>query len=157
MADILAGQPAPLFTLPASDGSTVELAQLCGQYVVLYFYPKDNTPGCTLETRQFGELHEQFQAANAVILGISRDSIKSHQKFIEKLCTPFLLLSDSDSVVCTLYDVLKEKNMYGKKSIGVERTTVLIDPEGNVVQVWRKVKADGHAGAVLAALQSVTS
>ncbi|MBM7867607.1 thioredoxin-dependent thiol peroxidase [Heliobacterium gestii] len=153
MEELTIGQKAPDFELPASNGETVRLSQFLGRPVALYFYPKDNTAGCTLEAQEFRDLHSQFEAANAVILGVSRDSVKSHERFAEKQCLPFLLLSDSDSTLCNAYQVLKEKTLYGKKSIGIERSTFLIDPQGNIQQIYRKVKSAGHAAAVLQALQ----
>ncbi|MTV48155.1 thioredoxin-dependent thiol peroxidase [Heliobacillus mobilis] len=149
MAELIAGQIAPDFTLPASNGEEVSLSQFRGSYVVLYFYPKDNTAGCTTEAQEFRDLHGQFLDKNTVVLGVSRDSVTSHGKFITKQELPFLLLSDGDSTLCNLYQVLKEKNMYGKKSIGIERSTFIIDPDGVITHIFRKVKAAGHAAKVL--------
>ncbi|MBC9784016.1 thioredoxin-dependent thiol peroxidase [Heliobacterium chlorum] len=149
MAELITGQIAPDFTLPASNGEEVTLSQFRGSYVVLYFYPKDNTAGCTTEAQEFRDLHGQFQAKNTVVFGVSRDSVTSHGKFIAKQELPFLLLSDGDSTLCNLYQVLKEKNMYGKKSIGIERSTFIIDPDGIITHIFRKVKAAGHAAKVL--------
>lgn len=145
----------PDFTLTASGGSEFQLSALRGQRVVLYFYPKDATPGCTLESQQFRDLHAAFCKLNTVILGVSRDSVKSHDKFKAKECLPFELVSDSDETLCTLFDVIKTKNMYGKIVQGIERSTFLIDEHGKLVQEWRKVKADGHAQAVLEAVQAL--
>ncbi|KAB2952721.1 peroxiredoxin [Heliorestis acidaminivorans] len=147
------GQEAPDFTLPASDGSTFSLKSLRGQKVILYFYSKNNTAGCTKEAVEFRELYEEFKALNMVIIGISRDTVSSHQKFIAKHDLPFLLLSDEDRSVCDLYQVLKEKMMYGKKTIGVERSTFVIDADGLFQHIFRKVKAAGHAPEVLRKVQ----
>lgn len=152
MDSLVVGALAPDFTLPASGGVAVSLAQYRGKKVVLYFYPKDNTPGCTQEACEFRDMHPQLTAANAIVVGVSRDSEAMHDKFIAKLSLPFVLLSDKEETVCRLYDVLKEKNMYGKKVIGIERSTFIIDEDGRLLYVFRKVKAAGHAAAVLAAL-----
>jgi len=150
---LTAGQVAPDFTLPATDGSQVTLSQYRGKKVVLYFYSKDNTTGCTNEARDFGALNEAINAAGAIILGVSRDSVETHEKFSRKYELPFLLLSDSDRTVSQLYGVFKEKNMYGKKVMGIERTTFIVDEQGEFARIFRKVKVAGHAEAVLAALQ----
>ncbi|MDX5363365.1 MAG: peroxiredoxin [Pseudazoarcus pumilus] len=147
--------PAPDFTLAATGGHQISLPALRGSKVVLYFYPKDNTPGCTNETRDFGELHAQFAAANCKVFGISRDSLKSHENFKAKLELPFELISDPDEVACEAFGVMKLKNMYGKQVRGVERSTFLIDAQGNIAQAWRGVKVPGHAAAVLAAVQAL--
>lgn len=147
------GQAAPLFTLRNGEGNTVSLADLRGRPVVLFFYPKDLTSGCTQEACDFRDRYAAFAEAGAVVYGISPDSEKSHQKFTAKHELPFPLLSDPGSVVCELYGVWKQKSMYGRTYMGVERTTFLIDAEGTVAQVWGKVKIPGHAGAVLAAVQ----
>lgn len=154
MSEILIGQPAPVFSLPVTGGTTLSLAQCAGKKVILYFYAKDNTAGCTGEAREFAELYADFTVLNTLILGVSRDSITSHEKFKAKLALPFDLLSDTDGQVCELYGVLKEKNMYGKKSIGVERSTFLINEQGVITGIFRKVKAAGHARVVLDALKS---
>jgi peroxiredoxin Q/BCP len=122
--------------------------------VILYFYPRDNTPGCTLEAESFRDNNETLKGQNAVIIGVSRDDLASHDKFITKLDLPFVLLSDEDSEVTTLYDVLKEKNMYGKKSIGIQRSTFIIDEEGILIYENRKVKAEGHAEEIIEFLKS---
>ncbi len=155
MAKVTLGKPVPDFQLPATGGQTIKLADLKGQNVVLYFYPKDNTPGCTLEGQNFRDMHAQFQKVNTVILGISRDSVKSHEGFKEKQAFPFELLADEEERVCTLFDVMKPKNMYGKEVIGVERSTFLIDANGVLRQEWRKVKVEGHADEVLAAIKAL--
>ncbi|MEO6698817.1 MAG: peroxiredoxin [Paraperlucidibaca sp.] len=147
------GHPVADFALAATAGNTISLASLQGKRVVLYFYPKDATPGCTLESQQFRDLNTEFIAANTVILGVSRDSVKSHDKFQATHCLPFDLLSDTDEVLCTRFDVIKLKNMYGKQVRGIERSTFLIDEHGVLRQEWRKVKADGHASAVLEAVK----
>ncbi|REH36770.1 peroxiredoxin Q/BCP [Paraperlucidibaca baekdonensis] len=149
------GQAVPDCSLPATSDKTISLSDLQGQRVVLYFYPKDATPGCTLESQQFRDLHAEFAAANTVIFGISRDSIKSHEKFKTAQALPFELLSDSDEALCTLFDVIKLKNMYGKQVRGIERSTFLIDENGVLRQEWRKLKADGHASIVLAAVAAL--
>lgn len=152
---IAAGDNAPAFSLPADDGTTLSLSSCKGKKLVLYFYPKDDTPGCTLESRDFAQRMEAFSQKNTVILGVSRDSIKSHTKFKEKYCLPFLLLSDTDGDMCEAYGVWVEKSMYGKKYMGIERTTFLIDPSGKIARVWNKVKVDGHAEEVLQAAGSL--
>ncbi len=149
------GQPAPDFTLPATGGREITLSELRGKHVVLYFYPRDNTPGCTKEGEAFRDLHDAFQALDTVVLGISRDSIRTHENFKAKHRFPFELLSDSEETVCKRYDVLKEKNMYGRKVIGVERSTFLIDRQGILRREWRKVKVAGHAEAVLEAVREL--
>lgn len=148
-------QGAPDITLPATGDQTIRLADLRGQAVVLYFYPKDNTPGCTNETRDFGALHPQFAEAGCVVLGISRDSLKSHENFKAKLELPFDLLSDTEEVACQAFDVIKMKNMYGKQVRGIERSTFVIDRDGVIRREWRKVKVDGHAEEVLNAVKSL--
>jgi peroxiredoxin Q/BCP len=147
--------PAPDFTLPATGCQTLTLSALRGRPVVLYFYPKDNTPGCTTETQDFRDLHEQFVAAGATVLGISRDSLKSHENFKAKLGLPFELVSDPEEVACGLYGVIKMKNMYGKKVRGIERSTFVIDAAGLVRHVVRGVKVPGHAQAVLEVVKSL--
>jgi len=147
------GQMAPDFTLAGSDGKEHSLKDYRGKKVILYFYPKDNTPGCTNEAIAFKENTENLSGLNAVVLGVSRDSLTSHEKFINKFGLPFVLLSDAESQVCELYGVLKEKNMFGKKSIGIERSTFVIDEEGKVIKEFRKVKVDGHINEVLEAVK----
>ena len=155
MAKVSVGKPVPDFELPATGGQNITLSSLKGQNVVLYFYPKDNTPGCTLEGQNFRDMHAKFKKANAVILGVSRDSVKSHEGFKEKQAFTFDLLADEEERVCKLFDVMKPKNMYGKEVIGVERSTFLIDAAGVLRQEWRKVKVDGHADEVLAAIKAL--
>ena len=136
----------------ASTGEPFSLSAHRGHPVIIYFYPKDSTPGCTTEAMQFRDLHEKFTTRGAKIFGVSRDSIKSHQKFKTNLSLPFDLLADTDETVCRLFDVIKLKNMYGKDVLGIERSTFLIDSAGKLRHEWRKIKADGHAEEVLAAL-----
>ena len=135
------GTVAPDFTLPDQDGNQVSLKSFRGQKVVLYFYPKDNTPGCTKQACTFGELFPQFREKGAVVLGVSKDSVASHKKFQEKYNLPFTLLSDTELKVLQAYDVWQEKNMYGKKTMGVVRSTYLIDEKGVIVKAFGKVKA----------------
>ena len=139
----------PDFTLPATGGQTFNLADQAGSIVVIYFYPKDSTPGCTTEGQQFRDLHDQFTAAGAVVLGISRDSLKSHENFKAKQSFPFELGSDADETVCQLFDVIKQKMMYGKQCRGIERSTFVIDRDGTLRREWRGVKVPGHAQEVL--------
>lgn len=139
----------PDFSLPATSGQTFNLAAQAGKVVVIYFYPKDSTPGCTTEGQQFRDLHTEFAALDAVILGISRDSVKSHENFKAKQSFPFELGSDADEAVCTLFEVMKMKNMYGKQVRGVERSTFVIDRSGVLRRAWRGVKVPGHAQEVL--------
>lgn len=152
---IAIGQAVPDFTAASTGSGSVSLAGLRGRKVVLYFYPKDSTPGCTLESQQFRDLRGEFEAAGAVIFGISRDSLKSHEKFRGNECLPFDLISDADEAVCRLFDVIKTKNMYGKQVQGIERSTFVIDAEGVLRAEWRKVKADGHAAVVLEAVKTL--
>ncbi len=133
-----------------------EMRDYLGKFVVLYFYPKDATPGCTTQGMQFRDKHAEFTAANAVIVGVSRDSLKSHENFKAKYSFPFELLADTEELACGLFGVMKLKNMYGKQVRGVERSTFLINPEGVIVREWRGVKVDGHAEDVLAIIQSLS-
>jgi thioredoxin-dependent peroxiredoxin len=149
---IAEGIPAPDFTLPTETGDTLTLSSLRGQWVVLFAYPKDDTSGCTVEACEFRDALPRFDAAKAVILGISPDSVKSHVKFKAKYELPYTLLADEEKTVLQAYDVWKEKSMYGKKYMGVERTTFLIDPQGQVAKVFSKVKPAGHAAEVMAAI-----
>ena len=146
------GNLAPDFTLMGSDGKEHKLSDYRGKKVVLYFYPKDNTPGCTTEACDFRDNINEIENLNAVVLGISKDNLNSHNRFIEKFSLPFILLSDEEKVVCELYDVIKEKNMYGKKVLGIERSTFIIDEEGNLIKEFRKVKVKGHIDEVLNSL-----
>ena len=154
MTQVVTGKAVADFTLPSTAGTDFRLRSARGQWVVLYFYPKDSTPGCTTESAAFRDLHAQFTAAGAMVLGISRDSLASHAKFRLSLGLPFDLLSDSDEVVCKLFDVIREKNMYGKKVMGIERSTFLIDAKGVLRHQWRKVKVPGHAEQVLETLRT---
>jgi len=147
--------PAPDFTLPATGDRMVTLSELRGSKVVLYFYPKDNTPGCTNESKDFRDQHADFAAAGCVVFGISRDGMKSHQNFKAKLELPFDLVSDADEAACQAFEVIKMKNMYGKQVRGIERSTFLIDAQGNIARAWRGVKVAGHAAEVLAATQTL--
>ncbi len=149
------GRKAPDFNLPATGDKMIRLKDLRGENVVLYFYPRDNTPGCTTEGQDFKALHNRFRRQETIILGISRDSIDAHEKFRGKFKFPFDLVSDPDEKACKSYDVIKEKNMYGKKVIGIERSTFLIDASGTLRQEWRKVKVKGHAEEVLAAAKAL--
>jgi len=142
-------RPAPEFELVATGGKTFSLSGAPGKTLVLYCYPKDNTPGCTTEGQNFSELYPHFRALDCEIYGISRDSLKSHENFKAKMQFPFELLSDSDEVACKLFDVIKMKNMYGKKVRGIVRSTFVIDREGIVRREWRGVKVPGHAQEVL--------
>jgi peroxiredoxin Q/BCP len=154
MSKIEIGKKAPAFSLDGTSGKW-SLKEAQGSNVVLYFYPRDNTPGCTLEGQSFTASYPAFKKAKTLIFGISADSLESHEKFKKKLAFPFDLLSDPDSAVCKLYDVIQEKSMYGKKFLGIERSTFLIDAKGVVREAWRKVKVDGHAEAVLAAVKAL--
>ena len=150
------GKKVPDFTIDATAGPFT-LSDYKGHPVVLYFYPKDNTPGCTTEGAQFRDMHDKFAKAGAVVAGISRDSIKSHQNFAAKMGFPFPLLSDADEKLCQAFDVIKMKNMYGKKVRGIERSTFLIDADGKLAREWRGVKVPGHAHEVLDAVQALKS
>ena len=143
------------FTLPATGGSDFRLAAQAGKVVVIYFYPKDSTPGCTTEAQQFRDLYPQFVAVDAVILGISRDSVKSHENFKARQSLPFELGSDADETVCNLFFVMKMKNMYGKQVRGIERSTFVIDRNGVLRREWRGVKVPGHAEEVLAFVKAL--
>ncbi len=149
------GKAAPKFTSEATGDQKIKLNDLKGQNVVLYFYPKDSTPGCTTEGQDFRDNIKKFEKLNTVILGVSRDSLKSHENFKSKQCFPFDLLSDPEEELCNKYDVIKEKNMYGKKYMGIERSTFLIDEKGVLRQEWRKVKVKGHVDEVLEAVKAL--
>jgi thioredoxin-dependent peroxiredoxin len=149
--------PAPALSLPTTYGLQFKVSDYLGKFVVLYFYPKDATPGCTTQGVQFRDLYAEFTDANAVIFGISRDSLKSHENFKAKYTFPFELISDPDEMACQAFNVIKMKNMYGKQVRGIERSTFLIDPTGTIVREWRGVKVDGHAAEVLASIQSFHS
>ena len=143
------GQAAPDFRLDASTGKQVSLKDLRGGWVVLYFYPKDDTPGCTREACAFRDNHKRLEALGATVLGVSPDDLKAHDKFITKYDLPFILLADPSHTAATKYGVWKEKNMYGKKIMGIERSTFLINPDGEVHKVWRKVKVEAHVDEVM--------
>lgn len=149
------GKKVPDFTAITTDGEKWRLRDAKGSKVVLFFYPKDMTSGCTVEAQQFRDLHLAFRKTGTLILGISRDSCASHQKFKTKEKLNYELLSDADEALCALFDVIKEKNMYGKKVMGIERSTFLIDADGLLAAAWRKVKADGHAAEVLTAAKAL--
>ena len=155
MSKVSIGKKVPDFKLHATGEQIIRLSDLKGNNIVLYFYPKDSTPGCTLEGQNFRDNIKKFKNRNTVILGVSRDSIKSHENFRKKQRLPFELLSDSDEKLCRLFDVIKEKNMYGKKVMGIERSTFLIDNTGLLRAEWRKVKVDGHVEDVLAAVKNL--
>jgi thioredoxin-dependent peroxiredoxin len=154
MSNIDIGKKAPAFALEGTGGSW-SLRDAAGSAVVLYFYPRDNTPGCTQEGEDFAAAHAQFKRAKTLIFGISADSLASHEKFKKKMGFPFELLSDPDQKVCKLYDVIQEKSMYGKKFLGIERSTFVIDVKGVLRHAWRKVKVNGHAAEVLAAVKAL--
>ncbi len=149
---IAPGDKAPAFTLPSDGEGTISLSDFKGKNLILYFYPKDNTPGCSKESCDFRDSHPDFSAANAVIVGASKDSVKSHDNFKSKYDLPFPLISDVDLELCKSYNVWVEKNMYGRKYMGIERATFLIDGKGVIRNVWRKVKVKGHAAEVLEAV-----
>src|SRR3954470_7170854 len=149
------GEKAPDFHLTNQNGKTVSLADFLGKHVVLYFYPKDMTPGCTTEACDFRDQHEQFEELNAVIIGVSPDPVDRHVKFIEKHSLPFVLLADENHEVAELYDVWKLKKNFGKEYMGIERSTFLIDKAGNVVKEWRKVKVKGHVEEALETLREL--
>jgi thioredoxin-dependent peroxiredoxin len=155
MSKVTLGKPVPQFALPSTSGETWKLADAAGSKLVVYFYPKDMTSGCTLESQGFRDLYPAFRRAGASIVGISRDSLASHRKFQEKEHLPFALLADEDEKACRLFDVIKEKSLYGKKYLGIERSTFLIDGKGVLQREWRKVKVQGHAEEVLEAAKSL--
>lgn len=148
------GELAPDFTLMGSDNKKHSLSDYKGKKIILYFYPKDNTPGCTTEACDFRDNINHFSDLNAVIIGISKDNLNSHNKFIEKFNLPFVLLSDEDKSVCALYDVIKEKNMFGKKALGIERSTFIIDEQGILINEYRKVKVKGHIEEIINSLKA---
>ena len=151
MSTIDVGKKAPQFTLEGTGGSW-SLSDAAGGPVVIYFYPRDNTPGCTQEGADFAAAHAQFKRAKAQIVGISADSMAAHEKFKQKMAFPFELLSDPDKKVCKLYDVIQEKSMYGKKYMGIERTTFIVGADGKIEKIFSKVKPEGHADEVLSKL-----
>lgn len=155
MTDLAIGDKAPDFTLPRNGGGEINLASLQGKAVVLYFYPKDDTSGCTVQALDFSAMGADFEAANSVVIGISPDSVKSHDKFAAKHALTVMLASDEEKTVLETYGVWKEKSMYGKKYMGVERTTYLIAPDGKIAKIWNKVKPAGHAQIVLEAIRAL--
>ncbi|MBC3952647.1 MULTISPECIES: peroxiredoxin [Pseudomonas] len=148
-------QPVSDFQVQATSGQAVSLSELKGKQVVIYFYPKDSTPGCTTQGQNFRDQHEQFQAANTLVFGVSRDSLKSHENFKAKQSFPFELISDKDEALCQLFDVIKLKKLYGKEYLGVDRSTFLIDKDGVLRHEWRGVKVPGHVEAVLEKAQAL--
>ncbi|MCW8845306.1 MAG: peroxiredoxin [Gammaproteobacteria bacterium] len=155
MSKLALDKVVPDFSLPATGEKTITLSQLRGSLVVLYFYPKDSTPGCTTEGQEFRDSYLKFRRQNAIILGVSRDSLRSHENFRSKHGFQFDLISDSDEELCKLFDVIKEKNMYGRKVLGIERSTFLIDDQGVLRREWRKVKVKGHVEEVLEAVKAL--
>jgi len=155
MAKVSPGKKVPAFRLPATGEQEISLADCKGKNLVLYFYPKDSTPGCTTEGQDFRDKIHTFRRRNTIILGVSRDSLKSHENFKAKHKFPFELLSDSEEKLCRLFDVIKEKNMYGRKVMGIERSTFLIDDKGVLRREWRKVKVPGHVEEVLDAIKAL--
>ena len=154
MSKVKIGKKIPSFSTILDDGSVLKSKDFNGKYIVIYFYPKDSTPGCTKEGEDFRDLHKEFIKSNVQIYGVSRDSIASHQKFKAKYKFPFHLISDEDESLCKLFDVIKEKNMYGRKYMGIERSTFLINDKGQLLSEWRKVKVKGHAQEVLDTLRN---
>jgi thioredoxin-dependent peroxiredoxin len=157
MSQTVLGSAVPDFELPVTGGNTINLADYRGQYIVLYFYPKDSTPGCTQEGQEFRDHIGEFTTLGTVVLGVSRDSLRSHENFKCKQAFPFELISDADEALCQWFGVIQLKNMYGKQVLGIERSTFLVDPNGIVVKEWRKVKVKGHVEAVLATLAALKS
>ncbi len=157
MSELMEGQPAPGFEMPTDGGGEISLSALSGKIVVLYFYPKDSTPGCTNEAIDFSALASEFDAANAVVIGVSRDSVKRHDNFKAKNDLKVVLGADLDGRVTEDYGVWVEKSMYGRKYMGIERATFLIDSEGKIQRIWRKVKVKGHAAEVLDAAQALSA
>jgi peroxiredoxin Q/BCP len=155
MAALKVGDPAPDFEIPSGDGSTLALKNLKGKKVVLYFYPKDDTPGCTREACSFRDEVKKFERNGAVIVGVSADSVESHRKFSEKYNLPFALLSDEKKEMVKKYGVWKEKSLYGKTFMGIERSTFVIDEKGKIAQIFRKVKVDGHSDELLKTLKEI--
>jgi peroxiredoxin Q/BCP len=155
MGKVTVGKAIPAFTLPSTSGQSWSPAEAAGSKLVVYFYPKDMTSGCTLESQQFRDLHSAFRRAGVEVVGVSRDSIASHLKFREKERLPFDLLADEDEKACRLFDVIREKSLYGRKYLGIERSTFLIDAKGVLRREWRKVKVQGHAEEVLEAAKSL--
>ncbi|HYW92636.1 MAG TPA: peroxiredoxin [Gammaproteobacteria bacterium] len=155
MSELVIGDPAPAFELPATGGKTISSRDMVGRNYVLYFYPRDNTPGCTAEGQEFASHYDSFKRADTEILGVSRDSVTAHERFKEKYGFPFDLLADTDETVCRRYKVIREKNMYGRKVMGIERSTFIIDSDGTLREVWRKVRVSGHVDEVLSYVQTL--
>jgi peroxiredoxin Q/BCP len=155
MATAKLNKKVPAFDLPATGDKNIKLSALKGKKVIIYFYPKDSTPGCTTEGQDFRDNHNKFKRAGAIVLGVSRDSIKSHENFKTKQEFPFDLISDKEEILCGLFDVIKEKNMYGKKVFGIERSTFLLDEKSVLRQEWRKVKVAEHVEEVLTATKAL--
>lgn len=154
MAKVETGKKIPKFSVATTAGTLTD-QDLAGRTSVIYFYPKDNTPGCTLESQEFRDLNAKFKRAGVAIFGVSRDSLRSHEGFREKQSLPFALISDPDEALCSLFDVVRDKTMYGKKVRGIERSTFLIDADGRLRKEWRKVKPEGHAAEVLEAAKAL--
>lgn len=155
MSSVAVGRKVPSFKAEATGGQTISSTDLTGKPFVLYFYPRDNTPGCTQEGQEFRDLHAKFKRHGIRVLGVSRDSLKSHEGFKSKHELPFELISDPDETLCEMFGVMKDKNMYGKKVRGVERSTFLFDADGKLAKEWRKVSVDGHAEEVLEAAKAL--
>tara|TARA_B100000029_G_scaffold475967_1_gene519702 strand:- start:21 stop:497 length:477 start_codon:yes stop_codon:yes gene_type:complete len=152
---IKVGKKVPTFSLPSTGNKILKLSDLKGKNIIIYFYPKDATPGCTIEGQNFRDNIRKFSSRNTIVLGVSRDKINSHEKFKKNQKFPFDLLSDEDETLCKIFDVIKEKNMYGKKFIGIERSTFLIDEKGILRKEWRKVKVKDHVEEVLTVLKEI--
>jgi peroxiredoxin Q/BCP len=155
MSKVKVGQAVPDMELHATDDQVIRLSELRGNTVVLYFYPKDNTPGCTTEGQDFRDHYDEFDALDTIILGVSKDSLHSHEQFKSKESFPFDLISDPDEKLCHAFDVIREKTLYGKKFMGIERSTFVIDEHGILREEFRKVKVNGHVPAVLAAVKQL--
>jgi len=155
MVKVKVGKKVPDFKAALTKGSEFVLSENLGKNIIVYFYPKDNTPGCTMESESFRDHFQSFCSNNTEIVGVSRDSIQSHEKFIHKYALPFDLISDEDEKVCQLFEVIKEKNMYGKKYMGIERSTFIIDVNGILIHEWRKVKVNNHVEEVLNTLEQM--
>ena len=155
MAKVSVGKKVPAFSAEATSGQKISSKDLLGKTYVLYFYPRDNTPGCTTEGEAFRDLHAKFKRRKVTVFGVSRDSLASHERFKAKFDFPFELIADPDEKLCLLFDVMKDKNMYGKKVRGIERSTFLVDADGVLRNEWRKVKIDGHAEEVLEAAKGL--
>lgn len=155
MTTTMLNNPVPDFELPATSGHTFKRSEYLGKTLVIYFYPKDSTPGCTTQGMQFRDFYSEFEAANTEIVGVSRDSLKSHENFKAKFSFPFELLADTEELACGIFNVMKMKNMYGKQVRGVERSTFVIDKNGVLVKEWRGVKVDGHVQQVLDFIKSL--